>query len=249
MSKPSKFSFFIGATKAGETINLTRTAEWLHCEPQFKRPWPTSHTGLVHDFEGWRLFSPTVKPQYWHPGMSHLRLKRPRDPLTDVIGAAEGARVLDCTLGMGHDALVLSNAGYRVTGIEQCAPLLFFTNQGLLKYRPDLARTMTFRCGRFESFLATSPPNAFHTIYLDPMFEKTSKRLDGFTWSMMRTLGLSDSRYTHDDIRNAFRIAEQQVVLKLSPFERPPLVDGLPTPLLCGSRRVKFAKWSRSSIT
>ena len=249
MTESDHISFFLGTTKAGDSVRLQLISEWLDCEPHVERPWPAARAGLVHDFEGWRLFSPSVKPQYWHPGMAHLRLKRPKDPLTDVINAPQQARILDCTLGMGHDAMVLSNAGYQVTGIEQCAPLLFFTNQGLLRYRPDLAGRITYRCGRFERCLTHYADGSFHSVYLDPMFEKTSKRLDGFTWSMMRTLGLSDTRYSQADIREAFRIASHAVVLKLSPFEPPPEIAGLPKATLCGSRRVKFAKWSHQAIT
>ena len=242
-----QFNFFVGATKAAADTDLMTLAQWLACAPCYQRPWPKTEIGLVADFEGLRLFSPGMKPQYWHPGMAHLRMKRNEDPLIKVIAAPKGAQILDCTLGMGHDSLVLTKAGYRVTGIEQCAPLLYFTNQGIHKYQAALARRITFRFGRFERFLTDSEPRLFHTVYLDPMFEKTSKRLDGFTWSMMRTLGLSDSRYTHSDLRAAFKVCTHHVILKLSPFEAPPVVEGLPAPILCGSRRVKYAKWSHKT--
>ena len=244
MSPSSDFNFFIGATKAAAETDLDALAKWFGCKPWRRRPWPKTQVGLVSDALGLRLFSPSMTPQYWHPGMAHLRMKRPSDPLIDVIGAPRNARVLDCTLGMGHDSLVLSAGGYFVTGIEQCAPLLYFTNQGIHSYRPDLARRITLRRDRFESFLQSTSSDSYHSVYLDPMFERTTKRLDGFTWSMMRTLGLSKSRYTHDDIRAAFRIATHHVVLKLSPFEPPPIVDHLPKAQLCGSRRVKYARWS-----
>ena len=43
--------------------------------------------------------------------MAHLRLKRAQDPLISAIGCNVGDTILDCTMGMGHDALVLSAAG------------------------------------------------------------------------------------------------------------------------------------------
>ena len=47
---------------------------------------------------------------FFHPGMAHLRLKNLRhgqsDHLLNALGVTDGARVLDCTLGMGADAIV-----------------------------------------------------------------------------------------------------------------------------------------------
>lgn len=247
MSGEANSRFFVGATESAKDTDLTQLATWLDCEVVKTRPWPKGRAGLVTDFEGLRLFSPSTKPQYWHPGMAHLRLKRSKDPLVDIIGGKGDIRVLDCTLGMGHDSLVLSAAGFHVTAIEQCAPLLFFTNQGMVRYREDLARRTTFIHGKFENHLRELPENSFHSVYLDPMFQKTEKRLDGYTWAVMRTLGLSESRYTLADLVEAYRVTSHHLILKLSPFEPPPTVEGLPVAQLCGSRRVKYARWTKAT--
>ena len=144
---------------------------------------------------------------------------------------------------MGHDTLVMSNAGLQVTAVEQCAPLIVFTNQGIHRYRPSLLKRIQMRCANFKQVLRNACNEQYDAVYMDPMFDNNAQNLKGFTWSMMRQLGLSGERYSPDDIRNAFRVARSKVVLYLSPLERPPLIEGLPPPTLEGSRRVKFARW------
>ena len=99
------------------------------------------------------------------------------------------------------------------------------------------------RCTNFKDALRIAHSNQYDAVYLDPMFDKNAQSLKGFTWSVMRHLGLQGERFSDADIRNAFRVARSSVVLKLSPFEKPPIIEGLPAPRLEGSRRVKFARW------
>ncbi len=238
-----KPSFFFDITRSAREPEFAPLLEVFGCTRWLTRPLPTNQPGLVLDFEGVRLFSPETKPQYWHPGMAHLRLKRPQDPLISALGCAVGDSILDCTMGMGHDALVMSAAGCSITALETCAPILFFTNQGISHYRYELAQRIHMRRVDYREALAAYPDNHFDSVYLDPMFAKTTKSLRGFTWSMMRHIGLADARYTFSDIRHAYRVARSTVLLKLSPMEPLPEIPDLPQPQLVGSRKVKFAKW------
>lgn len=237
-------SFFFDVTRAARDPDLASTLEAFGCERWYTRPLPVDRPGLVLDYEGARLFCPDIKPQYWHPGMAHLRLKRPKDPLLSALDCKRGDAVLDCTMGMGHDALVLSARGLAVTALELCAPIALFTNLGMIHYRPDLARRIHIRRTDFREALAAYPDKSFDAVYLDPMFAKSAASLRGFTWSMMRHIGLADMRYTPEDIRHACRIARCTVLLKLSPMEPPPDISDIPEVGLVGSRKVKFAKWT-----
>ena len=76
----------------------------------------------------------------WHPGMAH-RLKLPRGLLRALEGAP-GESVLDCTFGMGHDTLILLNAGLNVLAVDRCAALLFSLD-GLTRYAPGHRRQLT----------------------------------------------------------------------------------------------------------
>lgn len=151
-------------------------------------------------------------------------------------------------MGMGHDALVLSAVGVRVTALEMCAPILLYSNQGIWHYRSDLAQNITMRRADYRTALASYPDRSFDAVYLDPMFDQSAQELKGFTWSMMRHIGLADVRYTHEDIEHAHRVARSSVVLKLSPTEPRPWIPNLPECKLTGSRRVKFAKWTVNSM-
>jgi hypothetical protein len=240
--------FFFDVTRAARDPHLASLLHAFGCERWASRPLPTERPGLVLDYEGVRLFSPGIKPQYWHPGMAHLRLKRDHDPLRTALNCKAGDSVLDCTMGMGHDAMVLSAVGIRVTALEMCAPLLLYSNQGMWCYRPDLAQNISVRRTDYRTALAGYPDNSFDAVYLDPMFDQSAQELKGFTWSMMRHIGLANVRYTHADIEHAYRVARSSVVLKLSPTEPRPQLPSLPDCQLGGSRRVKFAKWRVNSL-
>ncbi|MGB0648175.1 MAG: class I SAM-dependent methyltransferase [Bradymonadia bacterium] len=236
-------TFFYAVTDSARRPELSQLLEDIGCVHWKTRPLPSDRPGLVLDFEGLRLFTPDVKPQYWHPGMAHLRLRRKHDPLLTALDCQRGERVLDCTMGLGHDTMVMSNAGLQVTALEQCAPLTVFTNQGIHEYRPSLMKRIQMRCTDFKHALMIAQTDQYDAVYLDPMFDKNAHTLKGFAWSMMRKLGLSGERFSHADIRHAYRVARTTVVLKLSPLEKPPMIEGLPPPSLEGSRRVKFARW------
>lgn len=53
----------------------------------------------------------------FHPDTAMLRIKAPRDPLIELVGP-EKLSVLDTTMGLASDALVLSYAGHAVTALE-----------------------------------------------------------------------------------------------------------------------------------
>ena len=237
--------FFIGHTDAADTDLAGRLEAWLGRRYTSKRPWPKRQPGLVLDAQGLRLFTPNHKPQYWHPGMAHLRQKRTNDPLVTALALPRNSKVIDCTFGMGHDSLVLAHFGHRVAAFEISAPLLTFSAFGLNAYRPELGKFISVSCCDYRKRLRKESSNSVDAVYLDPMFAASKKRLDGFTWSVMRDLGLQKSRWSPNDIREAYRVASRTVLLKLSPFEHPPLIDGLPKPSLEGSHRVKFAKWQK----
>ena len=56
----------------------------------------------------------------FHPSMGFVRLKRvlngKPDPMLEASGMEEGDSVLDCTAGLGADALVFSGKGGRTAG-------------------------------------------------------------------------------------------------------------------------------------
>jgi len=98
----------------------------------------------------------------WSPGMGALRLRRyldaragraadptARDPFLDAAGIEPGDAVLDCTAGLGADALVAAAAaGPRglVLALESSRALAAWTGEGLRRFPAEAARRVEVRC-------------------------------------------------------------------------------------------------------
>ncbi len=117
----------------------------------------------------------------FHPGVARLRLRRlDRGEMDDaflrVAELREGERVLDCTLGLGQDALVAARAvgpKGRVGGVEKSLPLYAVVSEGLaaFDYGPKSCRVECVWADSGE-YLAGLPPKAFDVVVFDPMFER-----------------------------------------------------------------------------
>lgn len=121
----------------------------------------------------------------YHEGTAALRVKKNASApgaLARALDLRPGDRVLDATLGMGFDALViaagLGPAG-SVTGLEASPLLCELVRCGLenYQYRParlaQAASRITAVCERHEIFLEQCGPDSFDAVYFDPMFEST----------------------------------------------------------------------------
>ena len=123
-------------------------------------------------YDGGRSYRATV-------GMAFLRLLRQRkgqpDPLVTAAGLQPGDHVLDCTLGLGGDALVAAAVTQtRVLALE-ANPLLAAFTQASLRRLPghgrDPAQLIDVRNLDHREFLRTTRKN-FDVILFDPMFRR-----------------------------------------------------------------------------
>lgn len=163
---------------------------------------------------------------YFHPGMAHLRLKNLRrgdsDHLLNALGIEEGMRVLDCTLGMGADAIVESfGAGKtgEVIALENnpvVAALIAHgleTSEGEHPTTVAAMRRINVVCADYMDYLHEQPNDSFDAVYFDPMFRHP------FTESA----GIHPLRFLADPrpvsveaIHEAKRVARRRIVLKES---------------------------------
>ncbi|MCA9538859.1 MAG: class I SAM-dependent methyltransferase [Myxococcales bacterium] len=249
MNAPPRFYVANSLRGRFNARGLRRLGAWLDADVVQKRPLPPDRTGLVFSKDEVRLHTPGQKAQLWHPGMVHRRRRLVRDPLAEAIGLRPGETVLDGTLGMGHDALMLAVSGAEVHALECIAALLFFTLDGIRRHAPHVAGRIHARRADHREWLAAAAPGSVDHVYLDPMFPPAVGG-ESTTWVTLRgfTLGAgetTDQRPTADTLRAAWRAARRTVALKLAPFEPPPQVPDLPPARLEGSRRVHFAVWRR----
>lgn len=254
MNDPDRPRFRVACSKKTgmSAAELRELARWLGAVPHMRRPLPTDAPVIVFNVGQVRLFAPGCKPTAWHPGTAYRRLRLVHraggtDGLVRALDLEAGETVLDCTLGFGHDAMMLADAGATVIGLEREPALLFFTLQGLHAYRPDLARRIHGRCVDHAIALAAAPARSVDHVYFDPMFPAAfvGESTTWATWRAVTDVGEAGAaRMPAELLRAALRVARRTVALKLGQYEDPPEIADAPRPRVGGTVRVRYALWS-----
>lgn len=161
---------------------------------------------------------------FFHPNTAHLRIKNLRggagDRLIDALKISEGAKVLDCTLGLGSDAIVesfIAGAAGKVVALEINPLIAEVVSYGLKNFSDDSphilqamrrVKVINADCGEF---LKTCADNSFDVVYFDPMFRRPIQKSSGL--NPIRPL--ADNRpLTKEIILEACRVAKFRVVMK-----------------------------------
>lgn len=171
---------------------------------------------------------------FFHPNTAHLRIKNLRggegDRLIDALKISSGSKILDCTLGLGSDAIVesfVAGESGEVVALEVNPLIAEVVSHGLKNFTDDsphilesMRRIEVFNvdCG---DFLKNCADNSFDSVYFDPMFRNPIKTSSGI--NTMRPI--ADNRpLTKKIIAEACRVAKFRVVMKehngSSEFER-----------------------------
>lgn len=167
---------------------------------------------------------------YFHPNMvkhrAHAFLKDQPDVMVKAMNLEPGLKVLDCTLGLGSDALITSlvvgKAG-QVVGLEASTVIAVLVKNGLRNYPweslPVVGKPLAEAANRIEvvnqdhrEVLKRLPANSFDIVYFDPMFQETIPSSKGIAilrhWGWNQTL---DPRL----LLEAARVARKRVVVKV----------------------------------
>lgn len=144
------------------------------------------------------------------------------DELPDYFAVATqlfpGQHYLDCTLGLGADALIASHLvgkTGRVVGLEASLLLHFVVSRGLKNYvtpyenlAADLQRLETYHTEALP-FLQNQPADSFDVIYFDPMFRFPVKTSN--TMQPLRPLAF-EQPLTSIMVQEALRVAPRVVI-------------------------------------
>ncbi|WP_264672946.1 class I SAM-dependent methyltransferase [Heliophilum fasciatum] len=162
---------------------------------------------------------------FFHPNMAKLRVKNllqgQRDALIEAMAIRPGDQILDCTIGLGADAIVAQMAvGEKgvVVGIESNPLIAFIVAEGLRSglggFTPevqDLMKRIAVYPGDHQRMLALLPKQSFDVVYFDPMFRAPNVHSSGLAglrpWADMRPIA-------HTTIELARRVARRAVVIK-----------------------------------
>lgn len=161
---------------------------------------------------------------FFHPNTAHLRIKNLRggegDRLVDALKISAGSTVLDCTLGLGSDALVESfvvgDSG-KVVALEVNPLIAEVVRHGLKNFSDDsphilqAMRRVEVVNADCRDYLKNCADNSFDVVYFDPMFRRPIQASSGL--NPIRPL--ADARpLTEEIIREARRVAKFRVVMK-----------------------------------
>ena len=157
----------------------------------------------------------------WHPGMGALRAKRlaigetvTGDPFLAAARLRPGDAVLDCTLGLGADALVAATAvgpAGRVTGLESSAALAAWTGEGFARLAVEAASRVQVECADHAAWLEAAPDRSFDVVVFDPMFRHARPATPEF--DLLRRLA-DPWPLTRGALDRARRVARRGVLVK-----------------------------------
>ena len=161
----------------------------------------------------------------YHPNTSVLRItnlfRGRNDVLTDLMQLKKGDRLLDCTCGLGSDAItgayITGTEGY-VLALESSPILALLAQDGMASYQhhnheevTQAMRHVKVKNTRYQDELRELPDNSFDVVYFDPMFKNSISKANGI--ELVR-LWANYEVPTLEDIIHAKRIANRSVLLK-----------------------------------
>jgi 16S rRNA (guanine1516-N2)-methyltransferase len=161
---------------------------------------------------------------FFHPNLSILRIKQlikgGVDSLITCSGMQSGDEVLDCTLGMGADAIVSSfvvGQTGKVIALESQPVIATIVSKGLQTYPTDCEplrqamRGIEVVQSDYRSYLEKCPDRSFDILLFDPMFRQTVIP----SGAIQALKPLADPRpLDAHSVKEAVRVARKAVLLK-----------------------------------
>ncbi|SDX15904.1 Putative SAM-dependent methyltransferase [Marininema mesophilum] len=161
---------------------------------------------------------------FFHPNMAPIRVKElthgGNDALIEASGIKAGDRVLDCTLGLGSDAIVAAHVvgeEGNVTGLESQPVVAALVSYGLKVYQLDSPRLLEAMhrvevCyADYRHFLREMEDDSYDVVLFDPMFRQT---VIGSTSLQALKMLANPAPLDSISVAEACRVAKRRVVLK-----------------------------------
>lgn len=152
----------------------------------------------------------------FHPDTAILRAKAEHDPLRELVGN-QPKTVLDTTMGLATDAIVLAQAGHQVTALESEPLIAQVVAYGLSHYISgwsdfdDAMRSIKVFSVEHLTFLKQQKANSFDIVYGDPMFSEMIAE----SHNLAAMNGLANpNRITTAFMEEACRVAKEAVIFK-----------------------------------
>lgn len=161
---------------------------------------------------------------FFHPSMAKNRLAAYRkngteDPLVNACQLKPDDTVLDCTLGLGADAIVASyfTPGGQVVGVESSPAIAQVVKWGMKLYDSrmnwlnEAAHRIEVVNREHYEFLREMDDKSFDIVYFDPMFRRPLLKSQAI--SPLRALA-NPRALDKKAVEEACRVARKRVVIK-----------------------------------
>jgi len=161
---------------------------------------------------------------FFHPSMAKNRIaayrnKHQKDLLIEACQLSQGDDFLDCTLGMGADAIVaafFSDSG-KITGLESHPVIASIIKWGMKTYKIDLPwlykaiRKVEAINADHRFFLSELANKSYDVVYFDPMFSRPVLKSQAI--APLRILA-NHKPINGETVQEACRVARKRVVIK-----------------------------------
>lgn len=152
----------------------------------------------------------------FHPDTAMLRIKAPHDPLLDLLGPRP-LKILDATMGLASDSIVMAWAGYQVTALESNPLIHLVVSQGLANFQTGNARldramrTISPLNQEALAYLREQQDKSYDVIYFDPMFTQIIKESENLAG--LKPLA-NYSPLSRELLAEASRVAQKVLIIK-----------------------------------
>jgi hypothetical protein len=181
---------------------------------------------------------------------AEILAKNGEDVMLTAMGFTPGQQVLDCTFGLGSDALIASlHAGETglVVGLEKSLLLSVLLRWGLREYpwlRLSRVGDSLAKASRriklynldHREVLEHLPDRSFDVVYFDPMFPRSVRCSNGI--ELVRSWGCQET-LDKTVLQQAARVARHRVVVKVRK-DSPELTKLGFDRLILGARRIGY---------
>lgn len=175
----------------------------------------------------------------WHPGLLHTRREAGwTHPLVRAMDLRPGDQVLDCSLGLGIDAMFVGElTGRRVLAVEAIAAVALLTAEGLT----SVGAPVQVVHAEATAFLSTLPDGCVDVVQGDPMFPPGTGTTPSL--AVLRHVARHEPM-GHEWLHQARRVARRRVVVRDIP--RGTLLEELAAEQILGTRpgRARYGVWS-----
>ncbi len=160
---------------------------------------------------------------FFHPSLAKVRRKNikmgQRDYLLEALELKGNERILDGTLGLASEAILIAdslNDEGSIIGLEGSKHIYTIVKWGMERYEGEewiviALKRISIHNTLFLKFASSQPDDSFDIVYLDPMFEHPN--MASSSMNPMRAFAIYDG-ITSRDIEEAKRIAKKKVVIK-----------------------------------